>query len=88
MTSREERDQKFRAWLASLDEEMRRDVPDDLAELSDDELDECIACQSFVVELRRHAQAWREARATEVDPESLRRAADAAREELRQKGLL
>ncbi len=85
---RQERESKFREWLKSLDEELRRDLPDDLAGLSDDELDECVACQRFLESFRRTVDECRSAPLPAIDQEHLKRAADAAREELRQKGLL
>ncbi|GAB4375340.1 MAG: hypothetical protein Kow0062_14230 [Acidobacteriota bacterium] len=78
----------FREWLESLDEELRRDVPHDLASLTDEQLENCEACKRFLESFRRTVELCRATPRPAVDRESLARAAEAAREELRRKGLL
>jgi len=83
-----ERAAAFREWLESLDEELRRDVPHDLASLTDEQLESCEACRRFLESFRRTVELCRKVPRPAIAHEDLARAAEAAREELRRKGLL
>ena len=83
-----DRQRAFESWLASLDAELRSEVPHDLLELTEQEMEDCDACREFLETFRRTVETCRSAPRPEVDRGCLERAAEAARRELREKGLL
>jgi predicted anti-sigma-YlaC factor YlaD len=80
--------QEFQRWLATLDEDVRRDIPDDLLELSDEELADCESCRRFLDDYRRTVEMCRHAPRPCLGGDQVRRAADRARAELRRRGLI
>ena len=84
----EDRQVEFQKWLDSLDEELRAEVPHDLLELTEQELEDCEACREFLDSFRRTVELCREAPRPCPSAPDLARAAEAARAELRRKGVL
>ena len=84
----EDRQVEFQKWLDSLDDELRAEVPHDLLQLTEEELEDCEACKEFLASFKRTVELCREAPRPCPRTPDLARAAEAAREELRRKGVL
>ena len=84
----EDRQEEFQKWLDSLDVDLRAEVPHDLLALTEEELEDCEACKEFLASFKRTIELCREAPRPCPEASDLRRAAEAARKELRRKGVL